>query len=256
MKDNNNIAKENANLLDNEITSLQNSHWSWGERIYKDFWNHVKEINKLFKSTRPLLKEDREMLWNRLGNICNEARIRQSNESTERKVESKSHYEDIMSLISSSRVNTFFGFDTPDIEEMKRLGNMLKRASKKLSENKHRMLPKHKQECFNEIQEVRKKHDAWWEGLKENRQHKKNDFKLRVRENLDKNYDRHRKATQTLERLKDHRYKLKNDIDSAWSDSFKDRAYGWLAETEGKISDIERFIGKLEEWILEDETKL
>jgi hypothetical protein len=33
MKDNHDIAKENANLLDSEIRSLENSHWSWGERI-------------------------------------------------------------------------------------------------------------------------------------------------------------------------------------------------------------------------------
>jgi hypothetical protein len=195
-------------------------------------------------------------LWNRFGNICNEVRIRQSSESLDRKVESKSHYEDIISLINSSKVNTFFGFDSPDIEEMKRLGNLLKRAGELLSENKHRMLATHKQECFNEIKEVRKEHDAWWEGLKRNKQHKKDNFNTSVRANLDKNYEKHRKATQTLERLKDHRYKLQNDIDSAWSDSFKDRAYGWLSETEDKICDIERFIVKLEDWISEDEAKL
>lgn len=77
-----------------------------------------------------------------------------------------------------------------------------------------------------------------------------------MRKNLDTNYERHRKATQTLERLKDHRDKLQNDIDPAWNDDFRDRAYEWLSETEDKISDIEDFIAKLEDWISEDEDKL
>lgn len=256
MKDFHEIAKENANLLDSEIRNLENSHWDWGKRIYKDFWNHVKEINVLFKNTKPLLIEDREKLWNKFGNICNEVRIRQNNESLDRKVESNLHFEDIMSLIISSRVNTLFGFDTPDIEEMKRLGNLLKEAGVKLSENKNKMLATHKQECFNEIKEIRREHDAWWEELKRYKQHRKDDFNNKVRDNLDKNHEKHRNATNTLEKLKDHRYQLQNEIDSAWTDNFKDRAYGWLSETEDKICDIEQYIEKLEDWISEDEAKL
>lgn len=256
LNDYHNNAKENANYLDSEIRSLENGHWSWGERMYKDFWSHVKEINRIFKNTKPILKEDRERLWSRFTDICNEVKIRQNSEFLERTVKSDSYYGDIMALVNSSHVNTFFGFDTPDIEEMKRLGSLLKRAGEKLSENKNKMLAKHKQECFNEIKAVREEHDAWWQDLKKNKQHKKDDFNTRVRENLDKNYEKHRKATQTLERLRDHKYKLHNDIDSAWSDSFKDRAYDWLSETENKISDVENFIKKLDDWISEDEAKL
>lgn len=161
-----------------------------------------------------------------------------------------------MSLINNSRVNTFFGFEPPNIEEMKRLGSLLKNAGEKLSENKHNMLVSHKQDCFNEIKKVRNEHDAWWEKLKKNKRYKRDDFNSRIRNNLDKNYEKHRKAKQTLERLKVHREKLQNDIDSAWSMSFKDRAYEWLSDTENRINDIVSFIGKLEEWISEDEAKL
>ncbi|MBK8664219.1 MAG: hypothetical protein IPN18_21445 [Ignavibacteriales bacterium] len=65
-------------------------------------------------------------------------------------------------------------------------GNFLRKASEMLSEHKDKMTAKHKQECFNEIQNVRKNHDAWWKALKIERQQKKEAFISRVRDNLEK----------------------------------------------------------------------
>ena len=62
------------------------------------------------------------------------------------------------------------------------------------------------------------------------------DFKRRVQANLDKNYQRHKKATTELCRL--------TDLQAPW-----------LQET-GKVNDIKQWISKLEDWIREDERKL
>jgi len=139
---------------------------------------------------------------------------------------------------------------------MKRLGRLLREAGNKLSENKHKMIAEHKQICFNEINEIRNQHDLWWEDLKRNKENKKENYKNNARENLEKNNEKLRKATNALEKLKEHRNKTQNDIDSAWNDNFRDRAYEWLSETEEKISDIEQYIEKIEDWISEDEAKL
>ena len=249
-------AKNNATNIDTEIRLLENSHWSFGIRIYKDFWSHVKAINEMFKNTKPILKEDRDRFWERFTYICNDVKRQQNNEYIEREIKSKSYYEDIMRLIRSSYVNTFFGFDTIDIEKMHMYGNFLRKASEMLSEHKDKMTAKHKQECFNEIQNVRKNHDAWWKALKIERQQKKEAFISRVRDNLEKNLEKHRKAAQTLEKLRDQRQKLQNDIASAWSDNFRDKVYRWLTENDERMRDVERYIEKLEIWIAEDESKL
>ncbi|MBK8664218.1 MAG: hypothetical protein IPN18_21440 [Ignavibacteriales bacterium] len=67
-------AKNNATNIDTEIRLLENSHWSFGIRIYKDFWSHVKAINEMFKNTKPILKEDRDRLWERFTYIYNDVK--------------------------------------------------------------------------------------------------------------------------------------------------------------------------------------
>lgn len=186
MSGNYNKSKENAEYLESEISRLEYSHWDTGlrNRIYKDFWNHVKEINELFKNTKPILKEDRERLWNRFSDICNNAKIEQNKEASEKEVISRSCYDDIMDLIDSSRVKTGFLFDEPDIKEMKRLVSLLKKAGEKLSENKYKMIAEHKQECFNEIKDVRSEHDIYWEELKRNKRQKKRGLLLQSAKEL------------------------------------------------------------------------
>jgi hypothetical protein len=70
------------------------------------------------------------------------------------------------------------------------------------------------------------------------------------------NRERLGKAVAALERAEQHASKLRSDIASAWSDTFVDRAYGWLAETEARIDSIEASIREISGWIEEDEAKL
>lgn len=108
----------------------------------------------------------------------------------------------------------------------------------------------------NVSKEIRKIHDAWWESLKKQRSEKHEDFQIKVRTNLERNYERHRKATYALESCRSHADKLRDKIASAWNEDWKDKAYVWLSELEDKIRDIEQSIDRIEEWIREDEEKL
>jgi len=143
-------------------------------------WSHAKRISQLCKQLKPLKKDDREDLWARFSSVCEEIKQKQQSEHQERVWKSKRHLENILSEISHAEVNTFFGFDPPDIQEMKRLGQVLKQASKMLSEYKGEMIGEHKQECFNRIQQVRRDHDAWWKDLTRHRDRKREEFEARV----------------------------------------------------------------------------
>lgn len=71
----------------------------------------------------------------------------------------------------------------------------------------------------------------------EQRSINKAEFKQRRQANLNKNIQRHRKATDALSRI-------------------SVQAYPWSQETEKKLRDIRTWIQKIEQWIKEDEKKL
>lgn len=249
-------AAQNASRLEREIDSLSNGHWDMFKRDYRSFWAHAKSISQLFKQLKPIKRDDREGLWSNFSSICDETKQKQQSEHNERVWKSERLRNDIFSEISSAEVNTFFGFDPPDVEEMKRLSQVLKRASRMLTENKKDMLGQHKQECFSRIQDVRRSHDSWWDELKRHRNRKHEEFQARVRRNLEKNYERHRKATEALRSCERSADELRGKISSAWNDDWAVDARGWLSDLEDKISDIESSISKIEDWIREDEDKL
>lgn len=251
-----NQTEQNASTIEQEIVGLSNGHWDMFKRNYHSFWTHAKNISKLFKELKPLKKEDREELWSRFSSTCDETKQKQQTEHQERLWKSKKHRSDILSKIFSAEVNTLFGFDPPDLEEMKRLSQVLKHAGQMLSDNKSEMLGEHKQECFDEIKNVRRAHDAWWEDLTRHRNRKHENFQSKVRDNLEKNYERHRKATEALRSCLRSADELRDKISSAYNDDWASNARVWLSDLEEKISDIERSIDRIEDWIKEDEAKL
>ncbi|MEW6659299.1 MAG: hypothetical protein AB1424_11620 [Thermodesulfobacteriota bacterium] len=249
-------ARANARRIDFEIETLSLGHWKMFTRQYKSFWAHAKKISDMFRTLKPLNNDDRQKLWEKFSSVCNEVKAKQASEQENREFKSKQHRNDIISEAEGARVCTLFGFAPPDVQEMKSLGRTLRNASSLLSKHKEEMFGEHKQECFKLIQEIRHIHDLWWEELKQQRSKRQEDFQQRVRANLEKNYERHRKATDALRRVRNHADDLRGQISSAWNDDFRDRAYGWLSETEDKIRDIEESIRQIEDWISEDEEKL
>jgi gas vesicle protein len=252
----NDKAKENAKQIQSEIEYLSSGHWNMFKRQHKEFWNHAKNISNMFRTINPLSKDDRERLWEKFSVICQEVKRKQSLEQHDRQFRSEQHRKDIIRVAENARVQTLFGLDPPNIQVMKDLGVVLREASAMLSKNKDEMFGEHKQECFDRIQEIRRIHDAWWQELKKHSARRKDDFQQRVRANIDSNHERHRKASDALRRVRSHAENLRNQINGAWSDDYRERACGWLSETEDKIRDIEDSIKRIEGWIQEDEQKL
>ncbi len=253
-------SKANAHSLEGEIQSLASQHWSGimcTQRDYGAFWAHAKEVSQMFKTLKPIRREERERLWQKFSAACEETRDRQNSENEGRRFKSEQHRSDILAEAERARP-----CDLPlpglgiDVQEMKALGQVLREAGQLLSKYKHEMFGEHKQECFDRIQEVRRAHDVWWDLIKGQRVQQHQDYQARVRANLEKNYEQHRRATDALSRARAHADDLRDQIASAWSDDFRERASGWLAEQEEKIADIEAHIQRIEGWISENEQKL
>lgn len=249
-------ARANPKAIESAIQSLAAGHWDSFKRQYKEFWAHARQVSDMFKTLKPLRPEDRERLWEKFSSVCEEVKIKQHSEHDNRKFKSEQHRSDILREVESARPCSLFGLDPPDVEEMKALGRLLRNAGSMLSKSKEEMFGEHKQECFERIQEIRRIHEAWWAELKHHRSNRQEEFQLRVRANLEKNRERHRKATDALRRMRSHADDLRDKIGSAWNDDFRDRAHVWLSETEDKIRDIEESIQRIEDWIREDEEKL
>lgn len=146
---------------------------------------------------------------------------------------------------------------------MKEKGRHLREAGQLLSRYKHEMTREHKDEVFERIKDIREQHDIFWGRYREHQEEKQRQYERkrdnareRIEANLEKNQEQLRKAEDALERQKQHRLDLEEQISSAWSDDFRDRAEGWLDETNDKISDIESSIERIEGWIEEGRDRL
>jgi hypothetical protein len=57
--------RENARILETEINRLQSDYIDplgfWCQ--YREFWVHARRISAMFKTLKPLFREDREQLW-------------------------------------------------------------------------------------------------------------------------------------------------------------------------------------------------
>jgi hypothetical protein len=249
-------AARNAKKIESELDLLKGGHWrSPLQRDYHAFWAHAKEINELFKTLKPLDKEERERLWEKMNTICNNTKTKQQSEVDSRKYKSKQHRDWIIKQAESCRPIQFLVIQS-NVEEMKDMGKRLKETGQYLSRYKEEMLHEDKAECFERIQDVRHAQDLWWDAHKGNRQQRADDFKDRVRANLEKNRERYDKTSEALRKMRASEDNLRDQINSAYNDNWRDKAYGWLSELEDKIRDTEAHLDRIEGWIREDEAKL
>ncbi len=80
---------ENAAQIGKEIEGLRYNHCNPNSPafdtryFYKDFWSHAKEITELFKTLKPIIKDDRERLWAEYRNLCDKVSSKQNTERNE-----------------------------------------------------------------------------------------------------------------------------------------------------------------------------
>lgn len=255
-------ANNNATYLRNEIDDLyrilseERQISDPYKRNYAKFWKTVKEINYLFKTLKPLSQEDRKKLWEYFSGLCISVKEESESSAKSHTQISLNRYEEINYYLTNAWLLVDSILHYPSIKELVESGQNLKRAGELLHDYKNEMLPEHKQDIFKKMQEIRNIQEEWWEKVRERRVQNRLKFESHVKENLEKNYDRHRSATDALHRIQSNADELRSKIASAWNDEWAERASGWLAEDEDKIRDIEKYIEQIEAWIDEDERKL
>jgi hypothetical protein len=237
----------------------------------------MKEIQSDFnKKVRYPTKELREAAWQKFCSLRTEA-----HERSQKSRKSRSDYlmieinQELRAADFDAMLDGLFDVMTLNLmkttkEGMKEKGRRLRNAGQLLSKYKGELTHEHKIEVFERIKLIRKEHDAFWgrmrqahEAQQRQWEQKQREFearklnaKDRIRANIDKNKEKLRKAEDALDRQKRNREKIRDQISSAYSDTFRDRAEGWLDEANDKIADIEASIDRIEGWIEEGRDKL
>jgi hypothetical protein len=252
-------AHKNAEHLDREIKklSLLTSPIKENRPLitkYQDFWNQAKLITALFKELKPLAQSDRDLLWKQFNAHCLEVKEKQKSEYGSIESLSQGHFDEIIKLVEQSQISA--GAPAQDIHELVERGQMLKNAGDLLGKYKHEMIAKHKKTSFDRIQIIRKTHEAAWGSVKAGKPRQQSETESRVRQNLEANYERYRKATNALENFQIGRGHIRSFLASCEIPEKVASANTQLAETEARIKDIEEGIRKLKKWIAEDEQTL
>ncbi len=253
-------AHKNAELLDREIKklSLLTSPIKENRPLitkYQDFWNQAKQISALFKELKPLAQSDRDLLWKQFNAHCWEVKEKQKTEYGSIESLSRGHYDEIMKLVDLAQLPA--AAPVPKIHELVERGQTLKTAGDLLGKFKHEMIAKHKKTSFDRIQKIRETHDAAWGAVKAGKSPKQqSETEIRVRKNLEVNYERNRKAVIALENFQIGRGHIRTFLTTCEIPEKVASAKAQLAETERRIKDIEDGIRKLEKWIEEDERTL
>lgn len=269
--------------LDKKIRQLEsriNSTHSWLGSTRLD-WGPVFELTKEIQAdfsnnVRYPTKEQRETAWQKFCSLRTDA-----HERSQKSKQSRSDYLMIeinqelraadfdMMMDGLGDIITFNLMKTTK-DGMKEKGRRLRNAGQLLSKYKGELTHEHKNEVFERIKAIRKEHDAFWGRMHQAHEEqqrqweqkqrefeaRKSNAKDRIRANIDKNKEQLRKAEDALARQKQNREKIRDQISSAYSDTFRNRAEGWLDEANAKIDDIEDSIRRIEGWIEEGRDKL
>jgi len=249
-------AHKNAELLDREIKNLSSLTCPIRENSpiitkYQDFWNKAKQITALFKELKPLAQSDRDLLWKQFNANCLEVKEIQKTGYGTLESLSQGHFDQIIKFTEMAQLPS--GASVPEIHELVERGQALKNAGDLLGKFKQEMIAKHKKTCFDNIQKIRKTHDAAWELIKAGKPRQQSETEVRVRKNLEANYERYRKAASALENFQIGRGHIRTFLSSCDDPEKIAKATEQLAETELRIKDIEEGIRKLEKWIEVDE---
>ncbi|HUW38492.1 MAG TPA: hypothetical protein VMV91_14300 [Rhodocyclaceae bacterium] len=239
-------------------------HRDWGP-----FFTKAKEIQEGFNS-RVLYpsKRDRDAAWVRFNDLRTEVYEHANKQRSDIRADSEALRDKILQLAEKARYDwladkVMFFLPATTGETMKLYGQVLKDSGKMLSENKHRMLKEHKDECFDRILNVRQTHDLFWGEYKEQRtrqraeaESRRSEVANRVQNNIHANRDKLEKAAEAYTRIRANLESNFEKLESARSSEFAERVAWWIEEDKEKLRSISDSIDRLKEWIEEDETRL
>jgi hypothetical protein len=159
-------AKVNAEGIEKEIEALQ-SRLRETTGSLGSFWDHVKKINELFKSLKPLLAEDRRKLWAQLEGVCTEAKERQA-ENQRNWEKRKGVSANKRSLVESKIREAYFqARGGSSASELAKAGELLKTALEWMKTGWSGFTATTQLFALDDGKMIKTDHDACWERWKE-----------------------------------------------------------------------------------------
>lgn len=242
---------------------------------WRPVWDLCTEIQNEFRGCKDFpTKEAHQAAWQRFQSVRKKASALAAEEKESFQSQSERLRNNILSDVRSCRWSPFtdvlFFFDPTTVDEMKGMVRRLKDAGRLLSENKQWMLPEHKSQCYEAIQEARESQDQFWaqrrelsaerrhahERRREENRAKREAWEGRTRANIAKNRNNLEKARNARERTRDRIREIEGKRYETTSEKWRAIFTEWLSEAEDKLRDIEESIERIEGWIREDEDRL
>lgn len=112
-------ADKNAKKIDQEISSLKNDYINMLKRDYTGFWAQVRIINDLFRTLKPIEKDERQKLWERFSSICDDIKRKSADERLKKRVQSQDKKDGIKSLIKETYLQAKGANTRDDLNEAK-----------------------------------------------------------------------------------------------------------------------------------------
>jgi len=264
------LIKERKSLFSSTSTfvSTPTSLAGFERHDWRPVWAKSSEIQAAFKSNIMYpTKSDRDRAWVRFNDLRNESSALANDEREKMSRSSEYHRSQIIELAKgayySPVTDAMFFFDPTTVSEMKHKSLILKQAGELLSASKLKMLREHKDECFAYINQMRESHKLFWEARgqavaarKQQFDDRRDQIVAKLERNLEGNRERLAKAQTALERVEANIDQLREQISSARSDDFRQRAERWLSEAYEKQESIQESVRRAREWIEQDESRL
>jgi hypothetical protein len=187
-------AESNAKTIEREIDRLKIGHWNNFRRQYKEFWEHAKEISNLFKTLKPISKEDRERLWERFSSVCDETKRTQNKEREARKNDSRQKRDLVESKIKEAYYQAKGSSSRSDLSKA---NDLLDEALRWMKDGWTGFNYTTQFFSLSPGKMTKEDHDACWEKWKET----KEEIKLKQGEMREQNYNHFlRKAYSAFEK--------------------------------------------------------
>jgi len=279
-------AQDNHRAIDTELKELGQL---FEENEFKDFWQKVRTIRELFKTLKPIARDERENLWTRFSDLCEQAKKQRA----EKQEASDSAKRDILSRIffststgSPTPIN-LFGHD--ELEESEHINETIQKAQANLSsifedlrQLRDQLTREDSQECWGAYNEARTRLRELRESLNDRDYYHLTDEVSRVwndatygenpYEVLDEIKELQRRVRNAVLN-KDQRQEIRDNLGKAWDEAisriekvkaerreryeaWRQKQEDWIDRKKAQIENGEKFIERLESQVSDLEDKI
>lgn len=262
---------------------------------FKALWNQIRATSAAFKGARFPSSSEHQEAWTRFQALVQRVKDKENErrrQFSQRQESSAAIRDDLLArasrvlpddsfltelvitlatgglnIILEQALDALLGPFDKRKEELLRSSQLLRETWDRFSAQKAQLLRQDKDTVFHTLRNIQDRLDDLWAQYKAEREkavdayhrerrQRREAWRERRLENLQKNRDRRSRLDDVLTHKRDHLIILYGKLSEARSDEYRSRVEGWIEEERSAISDIERKIEEIDGWIDEDLEKL